>query len=274
MGGLGWAWAGAFALVVAVPLLLHAHDRSRAAQHGDRIAAGDEWSAFSVGLLTGGPRRAVDTVIVGLLERGVLRARGGVISRAGRGGTLSGMERAVVDSVGRGVRLSSLRLAAVLVEKRPFLVVYRTFQERGLVVGGGWRRHWAILQWAVLLCGTSVAVLYLVDRRALDGTFAAVGVAGLFAVPVVLLAARRGRLGSDPRTALGHAVSRRLRERVVHTRADAVAGGGLAGIGDRLVRMSIQDVEPDGVWGPSAKGSARDLTELNWLADELIHNTA
>ncbi|MCG8920190.1 hypothetical protein L6E12_30900, partial [Actinokineospora sp. PR83] len=122
-------------------------------------------------------------------------------------------------------------------------------------------------------CGTSIATLTLVDRRALDGGFAAVGVAGLFVVPVVLLALRRGRIGSDPRTALGHAVSRRLRERVVHTRADAVAGGGLAAIEDPLVRMSVQDVEPDGVWGPSAKGAARDLTELNWLADELVHNT-
>ncbi|OLR91978.1 TIGR04222 domain-containing membrane protein [Actinokineospora bangkokensis] len=273
MAATAAGWVSAFALVVVGPLLLHAYDHSRARALGLRVALGDEWSPFSAGLLTGGPRRAVDAVITGLVERGVLAARAGVLTRVTAGRSLWGLERAVVESVGRGARLSDLRLSAVLADKRPFLVVYGTFQERGLVVAGGWRRFAGTAVWSVLLCGGAVALLVVLSGvDTIGGVGPAAGLLALLVVPVVLLALRPGRLGDDPRTALGHAVSRNLVERATTSLADTVGVGGLAALPDADLVLAILDVEPDGTWGPSTRGTANDLTELNWLGTELIHS--
>ncbi|WP_156754891.1 DUF2207 domain-containing protein [Actinokineospora pegani] len=266
-----WGWVSAFTVVLAGALGARRHERAQAALRAARIAAGDEWAPLSMGLLTGGPRRAVDTVIVGLVDRGVLAARAGVLTRVGGTGTLSAPERTVVNSVGQGARLSRLRLDTAVAEKNLLALVYQTFRVRGLVVAPGWRRHLGTIAGTLALSGIGAALVILL-RSPTTGPAPALGFACLVAVPAAVLATRRERWGHDPRTALGHRVSELLALHPPPTLADAVGARGITAIPDEALRAAILDVEPDGTWHPSTRSAANDLTELRWLGADLIQN--
>ncbi|WP_424188187.1 TIGR04222 domain-containing membrane protein [Actinokineospora sp. G85] len=266
-----WGWVSAFTVVLAGALGARWHERSQASLRATRIAAGDEWAPLSMGLLTGGPRRAVDTVIVGLVDRGVLAAQAGVLTRAGATGTLSEPERTVVEAVGQGARLPALRLDTAVAEKSLLSLIYQTFRVRGLVVTPGWRRHLAAIAGTLALSGLGAALLILFGSPT-TGPVPALGFACLVAIPAAALATRRGHWGHDPRTALGHRVSALLALRPSLALADTVGAQGITAIPDEALRAAILDTEPEGTWHPSTRSAANDLTELRWLGADLIQN--
>ncbi|PPK67198.1 TIGR04222 domain-containing membrane protein [Actinokineospora auranticolor] len=217
-----WAWVVVFVLFCAPPAWLIRRDRVRARARGRDVVDELRLGLFETALLTGGPARAVDAVVVDLVERGALE-----VNDTNRISVTAIPEGAT--AVQRSILAVAMDTAARLPAVRAFVTSeHETVFERGCDLlrdngllhtqsGGNGKVLYgyptaasavgtALVMGVVQLTGED----WLIDAK---GLWFALACTLLFVTTWTLLFIRYGALSSDPRGPLGRACSKVLADR-------------------------------------------------------------
>jgi uncharacterized protein (TIGR04222 family) len=256
------SWWILYGLAAAVPLGLLAASLvlvREDLEHSVWIGV-DQLGLCGLALLAGGPARAVDALLIDMIEKEQVTVHDGVLTHTPVSGepvrlslTPEFVIRNAIAAAG-SARLAELRESACSINF-VFELRFRELVQDGLAIGY-LRRRFVPAGWAV---GTFVPVFAVaMGMTARDqGTRWAVSdlVAWLLSFALMALALgvvlhRPGYGGSDPGSATGRAVLRRLRSEVDSTTSQAVrvALGGFAAMSQPEMRADVQGGAPDRGW--------------------------
>ncbi|MEV0676020.1 TIGR04222 domain-containing membrane protein [Actinosynnema sp. NPDC050436] len=212
------------------------------------------WSVLDLALLTGGPARAVDALLVGLVESGAARAEGGWVARAA--GQARDAESAAVlgELPETWENLTNVRDRVAANRAKLFLTRADDLVRRGFLARS---RQRVSLKW---MCYGLLAPFVLeIGFIAVTGPHPGHSVAPLLVfqgtamvVAWVLSAVRPGGWrGYRPWTALGRACAGTLADRLAvpgASQAVLTACGGLSAMTDEAMREAVRGRAPDGSW--------------------------
>lgn len=259
-----------FGFVSATALVLAAWPRLRFPTTGRPEPTGPpELGLLPTALLTGGPGRLVDTMLVDLAERRLIRAAGGTMSVEPGPGDEAVRSPAPVLSADSIVMLqTSLHQPAGLATVREescrigfvFEMEFAALTRQRLAVSP-LRRQGVLF---VLAMGTFTPLFAVTMAMLADDTqpepwqgFLALVLTAVITTAVAML---RAQLGLDPRSASGLARARRKLKQLDAQSAQAwrVAVAGFAAMTDQNLRASIQGDAPESTW-TTGTGSVRKL---------------
>ncbi|MFT4217944.1 MAG: TIGR04222 domain-containing membrane protein [Micropruina sp.] len=212
-----------------------------------------------IALISGGPARAVDSQIVDLVERGLLRADGGWLRVSGTpvpDGRYADAVTVHTVEIAGDVRLETLREQAG--PFRHFLAVLRLTRRRLIIspdrVAGAPAMVWAPTMAALFLCTMGMLVNDGNRSHGLPAWApAAISIGAWVVVPLLQLAIwcrQPGYHGKDPRSRLGRDVIDELTARIGPSTSQAfrVATGGFAAMTDDALRQAIMGTASDSEW--------------------------